>query len=126
MATDVNDNSWEPGPGDDDDDRRLVKDAHNGTGRGSGPSSATTQKDSSTSSSKTRSAVHLEFGDAKVYNKATKQLVDGCVCLHCPQKFTGRVVTNLRRHLQSCHKDIADKVKGIHCFILRVFFANIM
>ena len=61
------------------------------------------------------SAVHEEFTRVNITNPKTGKIVQGSECKHCPSiktPLTSINPTNLKRHLESLHPDVFEKVRG--------------
>ena len=61
------------------------------------------------------SAVHEEFMRVNITNPKTGKIVQGSECKHCPSvktPLTSINPTNLKRHLESLHPDVFEKVRG--------------
>ena len=58
-----------------------------------------------------RATVHDHFLKAKVIHPKSKKLIDGRHCIHCDNKFTSKISTNLNRHLEMKHPEVYKEVK---------------
>ena len=61
------------------------------------------------------SAVHEEFTRVNITNPKTGKIVQGSECKHCPSvktPLTSINPTNLKRHLESLHPAVFEKVRG--------------
>ena len=59
-----------------------------------------------------KSSVHDHFDKIKIINKETKKILEGSMCKYCQSKFTGRISTNLKDHINRKHPEVFDKVQS--------------
>ena len=59
-----------------------------------------------------KSSVHDHFDKIKIINKETKKILEGSMCKYCKSKFTGRISTNLKDHINRKHPEVFDKVQS--------------